>query len=180
MGLWVQSYLADLKQSSYLGRATATNSQTHLTQQCPDMLLLITQGIIAYTILWGCWRILRPLVVKTDIDNLPGPASDSFLKGDCRYVLACTHFVVNSCSQETLCKCLMLMLGRFTRSLGRSVCHVFPTEHRHSFISYKMVGWLELVPPWVYELARGAPRCAEYLLRISCSMFPIQRLCIIS
>ena len=51
------------------------------------MLLLVTQGIIAYVIFWGCWRILRRVVIKTDIDNVRGPASDSFLKGECR---ACT------------------------------------------------------------------------------------------
>lgn len=29
-----------------------------------------------------CWRTLRRIVVKTDLDNVPGPASDSFLKGN--------------------------------------------------------------------------------------------------
>jgi hypothetical protein len=45
------------------------------------MLRLVVQCIVAYTFARVSWRILRRLVVKTDLDNIPGPASQSFLKG---------------------------------------------------------------------------------------------------
>lgn len=53
------------------------------------MLLLVTQGIILFALFNLGWRILRRLVVKTDIDNLPGPLSQSFTKGEYSIVL-CT------------------------------------------------------------------------------------------
>ena len=51
------------------------------------MLLLVAQGIIVYAIFQGLWPILRRLVVKTDLDNVPGPASHSFLKGEYLFLL---------------------------------------------------------------------------------------------
>ena len=45
------------------------------------MLLAIVQWAIISVVSWECWRILRRLAVKTDLDNVPGPASESFLKG---------------------------------------------------------------------------------------------------
>lgn len=39
-------------------------------------------GIILFALFNLGWRILRRLVVKTDIDNLPGPLSQSFTKGN--------------------------------------------------------------------------------------------------
>jgi len=49
--------------------------------------LYCTRGIILYAILHCFWPILRRLVVKTDLDNVPGPASQSFLKGSLLEVL---------------------------------------------------------------------------------------------
>jgi len=46
------------------------------------MLLFIAQCIFAYAIASACWRFLRFLVVKTDLDNVPGPPSHSLLKGN--------------------------------------------------------------------------------------------------
>jgi hypothetical protein len=46
------------------------------------MLLLIAKCIIAYAVSSICWRILSRLVLKTDLHNVPGPDSDSFLKGE--------------------------------------------------------------------------------------------------
>ncbi|KAF8237919.1 cytochrome P450 [Tricholoma matsutake] len=46
------------------------------------MLNLLIQGIVAYALSRACWRMLRHLVVKTDLDNVPGPASHSILKGN--------------------------------------------------------------------------------------------------
>jgi hypothetical protein len=48
------------------------------------MLLIIAQCIVAYTVFSVFWRILCRLVIKTDLDNVPGPDSQSFLKGECR------------------------------------------------------------------------------------------------
>ncbi|KAF8237924.1 cytochrome P450 [Tricholoma matsutake] len=45
------------------------------------MLLPLIQCIVAYAFTRACWRMLRQLVVKADLDNVPGPASHSFLKG---------------------------------------------------------------------------------------------------
>lgn len=46
-----------------------------------NMFILITKGITLYIISWIIWRLLRHFVVKTDLDNVPGPDSHSFLKG---------------------------------------------------------------------------------------------------
>ncbi|KAF9466558.1 cytochrome P450 [Collybia nuda] len=46
------------------------------------MLVLITKGIVLYIISYVLWRILRHIVVKTDLDNVPGPVSHSFWKGN--------------------------------------------------------------------------------------------------
>jgi hypothetical protein len=52
------------------------------------MLLPLVLCIVAYPLALACWRILRRLVVKTDLDNVPGPASHSFLKGASRLTAA--------------------------------------------------------------------------------------------
>ena len=45
------------------------------------MLLLIAQGVTLYAIFRVFRPVLRRIIVKTDIDNIPGPASPSFLRG---------------------------------------------------------------------------------------------------
>jgi hypothetical protein len=45
------------------------------------MLPLIAYCIVAYAISSVCWSTLHRLVIKNDLDNVSGPASDSFLKG---------------------------------------------------------------------------------------------------
>jgi hypothetical protein len=58
------------------------------------MLLIITQGIVLLSaVSWLFWRILSRLVDRNDIDNVPGPASHSYLKGECRLELV----FYNSC-----------------------------------------------------------------------------------
>ncbi|GLB40230.1 putative cytochrome P450 family protein [Lyophyllum shimeji] len=46
------------------------------------MLALLLQCITLYVVSWTLWRILRRLIIKTDLDNLPGPPPASFLKGN--------------------------------------------------------------------------------------------------
>lgn len=45
------------------------------------MLTLILNAIVLYIVSWGAWRFLRQYVVKTELDNIPGPPSKSFWKG---------------------------------------------------------------------------------------------------
>ena len=45
------------------------------------MLALILQGILLYGLSLACWRVFRRYVVKTALDNIPGPPSPSFFKG---------------------------------------------------------------------------------------------------
>jgi hypothetical protein len=63
------------------------NLGTYLAQRC-NMLLLLVQGIVAYAVFRVCWPIIHRLVVKTDLDNVPGPASHSLLRGECQFMPA--------------------------------------------------------------------------------------------
>ena len=45
------------------------------------MLTLILQGILLYGLSVACWHVFRQYVVKTALDNIPGPPSPSFFKG---------------------------------------------------------------------------------------------------
>lgn len=47
-----------------------------------SMLHLTIQCIVTYAVYRACRRIFRSLVVKSDLDNIPGPKSHSFLKGN--------------------------------------------------------------------------------------------------
>lgn len=46
------------------------------------MLGLIFKGIFSFAIFWAFYCVLRRLVVKTALDNIPGPPSPSFFKGN--------------------------------------------------------------------------------------------------
>lgn len=59
------------------------------------MLLLAIQGIVPYAVFRACWRIFCRLVVKNDLDNVPGPMSHSFWKGESCCVLCEFHYIVN-------------------------------------------------------------------------------------
>jgi hypothetical protein len=48
-----------------------------------SMLLFVVQWTTISFVSWACWRILRRRVVKTDLDNVPGPIPTSYLKGSC-------------------------------------------------------------------------------------------------
>lgn len=43
--------------------------------------LTLPQAVLAVTGLYLAWTLVRPFVVKTALDNLPGPPSTSFLTG---------------------------------------------------------------------------------------------------
>ena len=132
------------------------NLQSHHAQQRSDMLLLITQGIITYAIFWGCWRILRRLVVKTDLHNIPGPASDSFLKGECRFVFRYSLHV-QSMRIGNFSKIVNTNAWSFHKELGQKCTSCIPHPSlgmKTRFISDQTVGSLWSMVSWVYELAR--------------------------
>ncbi|KIM41635.1 hypothetical protein M413DRAFT_72029 [Hebeloma cylindrosporum] len=45
------------------------------------MLLLFAQGVALYGVSWILWRIFRRFIVRSPLDNIPGPSSKSWLKG---------------------------------------------------------------------------------------------------
>ncbi|KAI0324776.1 hypothetical protein GY45DRAFT_1340580 [Cubamyces sp. BRFM 1775] len=46
------------------------------------MVSLVLQAAIICGTTWFLWKLLRGLIVKTDLDKLPGPSSSSFLYGN--------------------------------------------------------------------------------------------------
>ncbi|RDB25856.1 hypothetical protein Hypma_006832 [Hypsizygus marmoreus] len=46
------------------------------------MLIFATQSLLLCFVSWGFWRLLRRLVIKTGLDNVAGPPSGSFIKGN--------------------------------------------------------------------------------------------------
>ncbi|OCH86572.1 cytochrome P450 [Obba rivulosa] len=42
---------------------------------------ILLQSVLVYFTTWSLWRFFRRLIVKSKLDNLPGPPSMSFLKG---------------------------------------------------------------------------------------------------
>ncbi len=47
------------------------------------MLTLLAQAALICGTSWVLWKFVRQYVVKTALDNLPGPPSSSFLYGEC-------------------------------------------------------------------------------------------------
>ena len=47
------------------------------------MLSVLSRGIIISVVSWVLWRIVRPLVVKSPLDNIPGPPPKSSWRGNC-------------------------------------------------------------------------------------------------
>lgn len=46
------------------------------------MLSVPVQGILVLAISWVLWQLVRPLVLKTPLSNLPGPRPKSFWQGE--------------------------------------------------------------------------------------------------
>jgi hypothetical protein len=45
------------------------------------MLLLFAKGIGLYGVSWVLWRIFGQFIVRTPLDNIPGPTSKNWWKG---------------------------------------------------------------------------------------------------
>ncbi|KDR76354.1 hypothetical protein GALMADRAFT_68050 [Galerina marginata CBS 339.88] len=45
------------------------------------MILLLLEAVALYALSWFCWRVLRQHFVKSSLDNIPGPPSQSLWKG---------------------------------------------------------------------------------------------------
>ena len=45
------------------------------------MLLLSAQGIALYAVSWVCWQIFGRFIVRSPLDNIPGPPSKNWWKG---------------------------------------------------------------------------------------------------
>jgi len=46
-----------------------------------NMLLLFAEGIALYGVSWVLWRIFGRFIVRSPLDNIPGPPSKSWWKG---------------------------------------------------------------------------------------------------
>ena len=46
------------------------------------MISLLLQGTVICSVSWLLWKYFRQLVVKSPLDNIPGPPSHSFLYGE--------------------------------------------------------------------------------------------------
>jgi hypothetical protein len=148
-------------------------------------MLLITQGIIAYAIFWCCWRILRRLIVKTNLDNVPGPASDSFLTGECRFVFQYSLHVQSICIGN-FSQIVGINAWGFHKELAQKCTSCIP---RHNDIGTKTHFYLRadggavvingFLGVWACSLYEPC-YSAEHPLRRSGSIFLIPWLCIIS
>jgi len=167
---WGISYL-----SSTCSPPTSVNTLWHY-----NMLLFIVQSIIAYTLYQAFWPILRRLVIKTDLDNVPGPASHSLLKGALLWPLS------------------LLLDGWYTRTGNFSKIYNIDAWDFHDEIAQKcrpfifyfhICEYLFLPRPdgrvarinvvlgvWTYSLS--GYYTTHVLLRISSSMSSIRRPCI--
>ena len=45
------------------------------------MLLAFAKGIALYGVSWVLWRIFGKFIVRSPLDNIPGPSSKNWLKG---------------------------------------------------------------------------------------------------
>ncbi|RPD74079.1 cytochrome P450 [Lentinus tigrinus ALCF2SS1-7] len=50
-------------------------------------LLLLAQAAVICTISWILWKYFRQVVIKSPLDNIPGPPTGSFLYGNLRQIL---------------------------------------------------------------------------------------------
>ena len=57
-------------------------SYRHITIQRISTMSSLTEGAVLLGVLWILWRMLRPYVVKSSLENVPGPLSAPFLQGE--------------------------------------------------------------------------------------------------
>ena len=62
---------------------------------------------------WVVWKAIKKLIFVSDLDNIPGPPSDSYLKG--KYCLNLSGYVAINSSQAIFTVCLGIMLRIFTK-----------------------------------------------------------------
>ena len=103
------------------------------------MISLLLQGTVICSVSWLLWKYFRQLVVKSPLDNIPGPSSHSFLYGEhfraCRVEIKPT----TSSSQGISSNCWTGTGGDFsgislTRTLVLPGCMVrswYVTAHYH-------------------------------------------------
>ncbi|EJF59821.1 cytochrome P450 [Dichomitus squalens] len=51
------------------------------------MLVSLLQGIVICSVTWFLWKYFRQVFVKSPLDNVPGPAAESFIYGNLRQIL---------------------------------------------------------------------------------------------
>jgi hypothetical protein len=155
---------------------------------CPpsSMLLRIVQCIFAYAVSWAGWRILRRLAVKTDLDNVPGPASRSFLTGECRLALRDLLELIDPCRKEIFRNYGTSMGGTSTRRSDRRVQCVIFIARVHECLLLFLCCLDGRVVRINAVLGVGRPRCIDYDIQLkiyfrkSSSTYPTRRLCITS
>ena len=79
------------------------------------MLLLFAKGFALYGFSWVLWRIFGKFIVRSPLDNIPGPASKNWLKG----VNKQTELDVNDDSILTKVFSLNCSIPRLGTSIGR-------------------------------------------------------------
>ena len=45
------------------------------------MLLFLAKGVVLYGAFWVLWRIFRQFIVRSPLENIPGPTSKDWWKG---------------------------------------------------------------------------------------------------
>ncbi|KAI0631285.1 cytochrome P450 [Trametes polyzona] len=90
------------------------------------MVSPVVQAVLALGIVWIVWRIGRRLVVKSDLDNLPGPASPSFIYGNLQQLYSRRGFKFHRSLGE-LYGSVVRLHGKF----GSKVLYTFDPKAMH-------------------------------------------------
>jgi hypothetical protein len=148
------------------------------------MLLLIAQGMVLFSVFWVVWQTLSRLLIKNDLDNVPGPSSNSRLKGECFLVLYQLCCMDDSWWCKGHCiKYSTSMVGVSMRKLEDSVRRPFlsPCVLASSCL-YQSAGSSESMLLLVYEHVHcmGLDIVAEYLHRTGSSLCLTRLPCTIS
>lgn len=116
-------------------------------RSCSNMLLLISQEIFLCAILCSCWPILRRLVFKTSLDNVPGLPSHSFWMGNILEVFNINGWEFHKELQQ---KC---MLSITHHDVGKET---HPSAFRRWGSSYRRL------PRWEVTLCFGSEGLASH------------------
>ncbi|KAI0716977.1 cytochrome P450 [Earliella scabrosa] len=91
------------------------------------MLALVVQAVIICGTGWFLWRLLRPYVVKSALDNLPGPPNPSFLYGNLKQVYDKNGWAFHRELGEKYGPAVQLH-GKF----GRKILYIFDPKAMHT------------------------------------------------